>query len=323
MTPSDSDTVRNPRVWLRAFWGFGPEEGGYLGFTARKNRDRFIDEHQANDLVLIYGADRRETKREQRRQLLGFLQVEATPIRDVDRASSTELARKKANNWTHRWTYAVPVVRAWRITQRYDVGHFARKTFATHNPSLIASRCELMVPDEASAVLRIPAVEAKVFGETVEEITSYEAPIDELVHRPSRGVVPSFGHRSFEVSDAENRLYVLRLHGDVAQFLGRPAYTVAGKVVVKVGHAKEPNDRCNTHNAHLPKACSYSWALELVSRPFAGGQEAKLAEDKLKATLEQRFESLGREFFLVEEKALNSEFLNVTAGTSRLIVAPN
>jgi hypothetical protein len=28
------------RVWLRAFWGFGPEDGGYLGFTLEGKRHK-------------------------------------------------------------------------------------------------------------------------------------------------------------------------------------------------------------------------------------------------------------------------------------------
>jgi hypothetical protein len=30
--------VRVRRVWLRAEWGFDPEEGGYLGFTLEAHR---------------------------------------------------------------------------------------------------------------------------------------------------------------------------------------------------------------------------------------------------------------------------------------------
>ena len=56
--------------------------------------------------------------------------------------------------------------------------------------------------------------------------------------RPSRGLEPSFGIREFEVEDGENRLYILKLKGDVAAFLGRQNFEVAGKCVVKVGHAK-------------------------------------------------------------------------------------
>jgi hypothetical protein len=46
-------SVTKRRVWLRAFWGFSPEDEGYLGFTHEGNRARFLREYQDGDLVLI------------------------------------------------------------------------------------------------------------------------------------------------------------------------------------------------------------------------------------------------------------------------------
>ena len=131
---------RDRRVWLRAFWGFNPEEGGYLGFTNEGNRSRFIREYQAGDLVLIYGADQKQTRQDQRRQLLGFLEVKPISIMDTERSSKIEIDRKKQNGWAERWTYAVPVSRAWRVNGKIEAHHLAHRTFETHNPVLIASR---------------------------------------------------------------------------------------------------------------------------------------------------------------------------------------
>lgn len=143
------------RVWLRAFWGFGPEDGGYLGFTNEGNRDRFIREYRDGDLVLIYGADQEQTRPDQRRQLLGFLEVEPVPITDTERSSEVERHRKVENGWQERWTYAVPVKRAWRVNRKIEAHNLARTTFATHNPVLIASRCELLTPEEAERALAL------------------------------------------------------------------------------------------------------------------------------------------------------------------------
>jgi hypothetical protein len=301
------------RVWLRAFWGFNPEEGGYLGFTNEGNRDRFIQEYRPGDLVLIYGADQKQTQQDQRRQLLGFLEVQPTPITDVERSSQIERSRKAANGWLNRWTYAVPVTRAWRVNRKIEAHNLARRTFETHNPVLIASRCELLTPEEAESALSLPVTPANVFGEpplSANEITG-ETELRKFFE-PSRGVTPSFGNRQFTVEDSENRLYVLKLEGDNAAFLGRQNYEVAGRAIVKIGHAKEPRDRCDTHNSHLPPACAFRWKIELISRPFPNGAEAKNAEDRLKSEFAGRFESLGGEFFLVSEDALNSEFSRLT-----------
>ena len=309
----ETNSAQQRRVWLRAFWGFNPEEGGYLGFTNEGNRDRFIREYQDGDLVLIYGADQQQTRPEQRRQLLGFLEVEPTPIVDIERSSEAERRRKKENGWQDRWTYAVPVKRAWRVNRKIEAHNLARRTFETHNPVLIASRCELLTPNEANAALSLPVTPANVYGTPQLPVgdTIGESELRRLF-APSRGVKPTFGERRFAVEDSENRLYVLKLEGNTAAFLGREAYQVGQKAIFKVGHAKEPKHRCETHNAHLPPACAYHWKVALVSEPIDGGELAKEAEDKLKREFDNRFESLGGEFFLGEESAVMIEFSRLT-----------
>ncbi len=44
------------RVWIKAFWGFDPENEGFLGFTREGDRTRLFAQHRAGDLVLIYGS---------------------------------------------------------------------------------------------------------------------------------------------------------------------------------------------------------------------------------------------------------------------------
>jgi hypothetical protein len=306
--------AENRRVWIRAFWGFNPEDGGYLGFTNEGNRDRFIKEYRDGDLVLIYGADQAQTRADQRRQVLGFLEVEPVPIRDVDRSSEAEKLRKKENGWLDRWKYAVPVRRAWRNMRRIEARHIASHTFATHNPVLIASRCELLTAEESKAALDLPVMPADVFGQASlsTELLETQTSLREQF-TPSKGVMPTFGSRSFAVEDSENRLYVLKLSGSPAAFLNRQPFDVGGKIVVKIGHAKEPQSRCDAHNSHLPPACAFRWKVAWISRPYSGGEEAKTAEDRLKIEFVARgFESLGGEFFLADETDVQSEFARVS-----------
>jgi hypothetical protein len=307
------------RVWLRAFWAFMPEEMGYLGFTLEGNRDRFIREYQDGDLVLIYGADQPETG-DQRRQVLGFLEVEPIPVTDIERSSEAGRRRKIEKGWRDRWTFAVPVRRAWRVNRRIEVHHFARYTFELHNPILIASRCELLTAEEAKAALALPVTSANVFGEPAlpPEQLKGEAAIRSFFE-PSKGVTPTYGERSFNVEDEANRLYMLNLEGDVAAFLGRQQYEVARKIIVKVGHAKNPQERCDAHNAHLPPACQFRWKILLLSKPFPGGEDAKQAEDSLKKSFAERFESLGGEFFIGDELAMQSAFGQITRSQSFFI----
>jgi hypothetical protein len=308
------------RVWLKPFWGFSPEEWGYLGFTLEGNRDRFLREYRDGDLVLIYGADQQQTSPDQRRQLLGFLEVRPIAITDQERTSEAEWRRKIENGWQDRWRYGVPVARAWRINRRIEAHNLARVTFSTHNNQLMAARGELLTSQEAEHALALPVTPANVFGEPpVQTADGAREAAMRSFFQPSAGVNPTFGQRAFNVEDAENRLYVLRLQGDVASFLGRSPLETAGKIVVKVGHAKEPKSRCDAHNSHLPRDCAFRWTVAWVSRPFPGGQEAKSAEDQLKEIFDQRFQCLGGEFFLGEERLIASEFSRAAASTSFLI----
>ena len=45
-----------PRIWLRSFYGFGPEEDGYIGWSEEGPRDRMLGMISAGDLFMIYGA---------------------------------------------------------------------------------------------------------------------------------------------------------------------------------------------------------------------------------------------------------------------------
>lgn len=88
---------------------------------------------------------------------------------------------------------------------------------------------------------------------------------------------------------------------------------------MKVERAKEPKQRCATHNAHLPPACAFRWTVSLISRPFPGGEEAKSAEDSLKQMFNDRFESLGGEFFLGDEDSISSAFSEASRPVSFVI----
>jgi hypothetical protein len=92
-------TAHTPRVWLKAFWGFDPVNEGYLGFTRSGDKDSFVAEARAGDLVLIYGANSPETASEDKRQVLGFLEVDPVPITDRERISAGALQRKLNHGW--------------------------------------------------------------------------------------------------------------------------------------------------------------------------------------------------------------------------------
>lgn len=198
--------VRIPDIWIRAFWGFAPWEDGYVGWTHEAHRDRILRDATQGDLALIYGADSEETAANDRRQILGFLQLDLQPIRDLYKCSEMGRQRKIDRGWTERWTYAVPVRRAWRCDRRIELKHMATTTWTPGRARVIASRGEMLTQEERDAVLQLPATEVDVWGEPpVGERGGVSRPLRE-VFEPSRGLCPTFGRHEVERSDGQHYL---------------------------------------------------------------------------------------------------------------------
>ena len=310
-----TDEGDQPRVWITSFWGFDPENEGYLGFTYEGNRKWFLENWREGDLILIYGADAAKTEPEKRHQALGFLEIEPTLIVDTERTSAAGLKRKEENGWLKRWTYAVPVVRAAQVVRPISITHIATQTITKNQARIIASRGALLTPEEASVALSLQVKPLNVFG---------TAPLPDgvlqTIFKPTRGIDPVFGLRSSTLVDGDHFLYVLRLEGDAARLLDRKPFEVRGKEIFKVGYSNDPKRRCDEHNAGFPPATSIRWKPEFQSRSFPSGQAAKGAEDALKADLARRAESLGGEFFLCSPSDMQSAFAIASMSTAAMTI---
>jgi hypothetical protein len=303
------------RVWLKAFWGFDPSEEGYLGFTKEWARTRLIENWRDGDLVLIYGADNRETAKEDRRQALGFLEIEPIEITDTDRSSVLAQQRKIDHGWQNRWTFSVPVRRAWEVGRRIEISNIARETYNSRTARAIASQGMLLSPAEAQRALALPVRQISVFGEPPIDLSKAE---EEMLKSftPSRGIEPTFGKRESEYEDGDTYLYMYYFSGDVPAFLGRDRFSINSKILVKVGYSNNLKRRNSELNCGFPPAMMIGWKLLLQSRAFESAKDAKAAEDQLKAELDRRFESLGGEFFLGDQLAMETVFISAASVTA-------
>lgn len=68
-----------PRIWLRSFFGFLPEEDGYIGWSQEANRAHILSKASPGDLMMIYGAWSASTSSSDILRVLGFLQIETSP----------------------------------------------------------------------------------------------------------------------------------------------------------------------------------------------------------------------------------------------------
>ena len=302
---------RLPRFWLTAFWGFEPEHEGYYGFTLEGGRTRFLDKYQASDLVLIYGADVANTAVNDRKQLLGILEVDPTPIWDVDKISPFGLAEKIRLGKMDSWRFAVPVKRAWKIDQRIGVKDLLKETYNGSNGQALASFGQLITENEADKIANLRVTEVSVFGEAPVVVLGERKSDFRNAYRVSRGPAPSFGKRELEYLDGDTFAYVMELKGDLSAFLGKPAYMLRGKSLIKVGRSNDIDRRLNELKCGFPKSAATTWHFRLKSQPYPDGSSADEAETALHTIFEKYAEPQGGEFFLCETRLIDSLFAQV------------
>jgi len=303
--------VGSPNIWLRSFFGFDPTQDGYIGWTLEAGRDHIIQKAKSGDLMLVYGADTAETLREQRRQALGLLMVDLDPIKDTDKSSPEGLQRKRDAGWQDKWTFALPVRRAWRIERRIDIQHLAQESYDPAAGQAIAAWSRALSPSDIERVLQLPVTEVDVFGEPPVGVDALKDAPFRQQFVPSRGVPPSFGQRSGEYEDGPHKLYMAKFEGDAAALLGRGNGLPRNQILIKVGMSNAPKRRQKELNSGLPPAAVGQWNMVLLSADYPDGASAKTAEDILKTALANKFESQGGEFFLGVESSLASAFYSI------------
>jgi hypothetical protein len=297
-----------PRFWLTAFWGFEPEHEGYYGFTLEGGRKRFLENYQSGDLILVYGADVSNTAQSDRKQLLGILEVDPSPIWDTDKISEFGLTEKIRLGKQDSWRYAVPVRRAWQIDQRLGVKDILPDTYDGKNGQALASFGQVITASEAERIAKLRVTEVQVFGESPIQPRSVRKMDFATAYKVSRGIEPSFGIREGHYVDGDTFLYLMEFCGDLASLLGRRPFETRGKALIKVGYSNDTTRRRDELNCGFPRSSGWRWKLRVQSQPFSSAAEAKSAEDVLKSEFDRAAESQGGEFFLCDEKLIDSIF---------------
>ncbi|WP_050763481.1 hypothetical protein [Roseibium sp. TrichSKD4] len=146
-------------MWIRAFYDFNPEEAGYVGWTNESGQVRALRELNDGDLMLIYGASSAQTKKHMRSHVLGFVEIEARPIRDFEKASEASQLEKKNSGEANLWTYALPIHRAWRALDKLSIERIAPVTYNRAAGQGIGVWGQPLTPDEIATALKIKVTE--------------------------------------------------------------------------------------------------------------------------------------------------------------------
>ena len=228
---------------------------------------------------------------------------------------------KFERGWGDRWTYAVPVRRAWEVKRRIEIKHVAPTTYLYERARVIATQGELLTEAEATFALSLPVAPLNVYLEPLVNDTSTVKGLADLL-TPSRGIRPNFGEKSSLTVDGEHVLYLMEMTGDIASVLGRDKLMLFKKSLVKVGYSNDPNRRLAELNSGLPPSSVLKWRLAISSKPFPNAEKAFEAETKAKADLAKAGESLGGEFFLGLSDKLYAAFHSAAGRAGFVLIAP-
>lgn len=303
-------------IRLRSFYGFSPEDDGYVGWTEEARRDRMLDQIEDGDLFMIYGATSSETRRDERHRVLGFLQVVRGAIRDVDKSSAAGMKRKRDNGFIEKWSFAIPVVRAWRADEPMLLETIAPETYRSEAGQAIAVWSPPLTPAEIDLALKVRVTEVNVFGEPpVAEVAGKKVLLLEAF-RPSRAFPGSFGERTSNYEDGPTHLYLARFEGDGFAMMGMPKAQFDKSDLIKIGVSNDVERRQNDLNCGFPPAAKGRWKIELKSELYEEKAAAEAAEQTFKNAAEKRLQSLGGEFFRGDWMTAQSVFASIP-GVSR------
>lgn len=283
-------------MWIRAFYGFSPEEAGYVGWSRQEGQARALRELQDGDLMLIYGASTSHTKKALHAHVLGFVEIEARAIFDYQKASAVELSSKKQNGHGEKWTFALPIRRAWRADEKLLIQRIAPHTYDKDKAQGIGVWGRALLPEEIDIALKIKVTEVNVFGEPpiVEGGLINEAIGKVFV--PSKAFIGSTGTRTSNYEDGQTYLYLATYTGDTASFVDGSVLIDKQSHAIKIGVSNNVNKRIDQLNFGIPPAASGRWKLELQA-PYSNREQAENAEQIFKDKAEVLLKSLGKEYF--------------------------
>lgn len=298
-------------VWLTSFWGFRPDQWGCIGFSDEARRNRFLKQTEPGVLVAIY-VTKNKGEANERGKVVGVMEVSHEAGHASQFISGDAWARKEADQDSRgKWLFALKATRAWRIIPEdwRPVEELLPETYASADPQLIGAAGVAVPAQEVEALLQLEAYEVEIYG-TSRPIDASISTLDAAL-TPSRAVPPATGPYWVGETDGPKHLYIMKLEGDSAAYLGRPRAAVEGRSIIKVGFSKSPLARRDQIQGSYPRG-AFRWEVlkpqdTTAPRPYSSAAVAIVGEDAMKQRLvDSGAESLGGEFFLAEDWLVHS-----------------
>lgn len=315
--PTPGSLPDAPEVWLTSYWGFTPANWGCIGFADEKRRASFLSQSKPGTLVATY-VTKRKGPDNMRGKVVGVLELSHEAGHAANYISGDRWIEKERNPASRgKWLFAVKATRAWRIIPEdwKPVEDIFPETFGRSSPLHIAASCVKVSVGEAEKLRQLDVYEVPVYGNAGivdQTIQSFGRSLS-----PSRAVPPPSASYTVGETDGPKYLYILKLEGDIAAYLGRPSKDVEGRSIIKVGFSKSPRARRDQIQSAYPNG-AFNWVVAFplpvpADPPFSNASVAIRGEDAMKRRLvEHRAEVLGGEFFLAEDRLVHETW---SAGT--------
>lgn len=302
-----ADTLPDGRqVWLTSFWGFDPASWGCIGFADEARRNRYLANSKPGTLVAIY-VTRAKGPEDMRGKVVGVLEISHETGHAQNFISGDRWAEKERDPESRgKWLYAVKATRAWRVIPEdwRPVEELFPQAYHSSHPEFIGASGVPLSTDEAAKLYELDVYEVPVYGQT--------DPVDPTIQTlesalsPSRAVRPASRPYWVGETDGPKHLYILRLRGNLASYLGRREDEVEDKHIIKVGFSKSPQARRDQIQSAYPRG-AFVWEVfrpdpQPDNAPYGNAEVAIAGEDAMKKRLvEDGAEVLGGEFFLVDD----------------------
>lgn len=234
------------KVFIKRSWGFHPETWPIISFGEMSARDALIQMSGPGDLIVCVGTKGEPTAEEDQGIILGIAEFSGRRVNNslaLIKGINPDIEKDKnafSADGTFRWPYGVPIVRAWRFTDRPVLTDVMKQL-----PQSARVRAVLLSPEDQEKVLALKKQEITVHP----AISAFRDMSDALGKSgPTNGLAPASWSKTVS-RDIEGAAFTY-----ACQFGDRDIW--------KIGWAKDIDARLKDINTHIPhEVINEKWAM--------------------------------------------------------------
>ncbi len=314
-------------LWLKSEWDFTPDEWACIGFKTEGRRDGFFKRTGEGAIIAFFIVRGRSKDKDMSGKVVGFFELSAEKDKTQKFICPEFWDKHQLNLETNnRWLHGVGISRAWLVNKDdwEDVEFIFPNTYTKERSFSIGAHGRKVTEADFNQIKRLRIKPVKVYGQPLPDAEPEIETAGDLLRlreiqlygydgfpakpepiraedsiKPSRAGPINKGNYSVGEIDGPRHLYILKLEGSPADWLG---YDCQDKIIIKVGFSKSPHERCASIQSNYPKG-QFKWGVmfpkQFNNPPAPDGNTAKIGEDAMKKFLKDNAEPLDGEFYLV------------------------